>query len=86
MKNKISKLDHLNFTVNNLENSIKWYKDVFNFKKVEGGISSENKKWAIIKSGDIMLALTEAPNKKLYQGEDFHKIYHFGLRLTDAKE
>lgn len=86
MKNSIAKLDHINFTVNNLQESITWYQKVFHFELVESGRSAKGKRWGILKSGDSMLAITEYPEKKVYEGEEFHQSYHFGLRLDDAKE
>ncbi len=86
MTKQISQLDHVNFTVTNLKESLDWYNKVFNFECVEEGIDKEGNKWAIVKSGDSMLALTEFPNRKIYEGREFHQTYHFGLRLADKKE
>ena len=86
MKNKIAKLDHLNFTVSNFEDSVDWYHKIFNFPLVESGLNLEGRKWGILRSGDTMLAISEHSERQVYHGEDFHQAYHFGLRLLDQEE
>lgn len=86
MKNTVAKLDHVNFTVAHFEDSVDWYKKIFNFELVEKGGSQDGRKWGILQSGDTMLAITEHPEKKLYLGEEFHQTFHFGLRLVDKEE
>lgn len=86
MKNNIAKLDHINFTVENFNETVKWYKNIFNFDLVESGFNLKGNKWGILKSGDTMLAITEYPNRKSYIDDSYHKVYHFGLRLIDKSE
>lgn len=86
MKNTVAKLDHINFTVSNFNESVDWYKKIFNFDLVENGVSQEGRRWGILQSGDTMLAITEYPDRKWNFGEDYHQTYHFGLRLLDESE
>lgn len=83
----IRHLDHLNMTVNNLEESIQWYRHVFDFQIAERGVRNGTP-WAIIRSGEALLCLYEdaartLPQQFLRNGGDRHTIYHFGLRITD---
>jgi catechol 2,3-dioxygenase-like lactoylglutathione lyase family enzyme len=82
------RLDHVNLTVRNLNESIKWYEQVFGFKKVEGGRRSDKVPWAILAVEDSMLALYEYPEKN--PAPDFgdspaHQMNHFGLRILDRE-
>ena len=83
-----AKIDHVNLTVRNLEESVEWYKKIFGFEKLESGISEIGKKWAIVGFEDSMIAMSEhaqrSPAIKL--AGDAHRIYHFGLRIPDANE
>lgn len=82
----VSNLDHLNLTVKNLDETEKWYEEIFGFSKVEGGVRS-GVKWGILRSGDAMLCVYEHPelaNPDEADGHN-HKIYHFGLRITDRE-
>lgn len=56
----IESINHMGITVSNLENSIKFYKDLFDFEVVEN-----NSKQAIIKEGEIILCLYEAEDYKI---------------------
>lgn len=83
------KFDHLNLTVNDIQKSIDWYGQVFGFELVEKGISTEGRNWAIIARNDNMVCMTEFPNRKSADsddGERYHQIYHFGVRVVDAAE
>ncbi len=55
----IESINNVGITVSNLENSIKFYKDLFDFEVVEN-----NSKQALIKEGDIILCLFEAGDYK----------------------
>ena len=82
------KIDHVNLSVVDLNQSIEWYDKIFGFKVVEQGISPMNRKWAIIANNDSMICMTEFKNKILADkndNEDFCQIYHFGLRIADIE-
>ena len=55
----IESVNHLGLTVANLEASIKFYKDLFDFEVLEN-----NTNQAFIKEGDIILCLNEDENYK----------------------
>ncbi|MDA9951767.1 VOC family protein [Oligoflexaceae bacterium] len=53
---KIQRLDHLNLSVENLEETVDWYQDLFGFEVKERG-ESRGEPWAIIQSGLASLCL-----------------------------
>ena len=64
----IESINHLGLTVSNLENSIKFYKDLFDFEVMEN-----NAKQAYIKEGDIIISLHEEENYK-GQGDTKNRV------------
>jgi len=84
-----TKIDHINMSVTNLEESIQWYKSLFGFEKVEDGVTAQGRKFAIIALNDNMLAMYESPEKEKANpvfSEPKHQIFHFGLRVDDLNE
>jgi catechol 2,3-dioxygenase-like lactoylglutathione lyase family enzyme len=82
------KLDHINITVHNLEESIQWYRKLFGFEKVEGGLNQFGKPWAIVAFQDSMIAMNEYTERKpadTNKDSTTHRMYHFGLRVDDAE-
>lgn len=82
------KLDHINLTVNNIEETIEWYAKVFDLKLLENGINNENNRWAIIGRNDSMICMTEQKNRlspSIEEIEQYHQINHFGFRVPDRK-
>jgi catechol 2,3-dioxygenase-like lactoylglutathione lyase family enzyme len=80
------KLDHVNLTVQNIQESVDWYAKIFGFKLAESGIGTRGQPWAIVASDDSMIVMNEYKNKAKADQEsevDFHKIYHFGIRVSD---
>ncbi len=67
----IESINHMGITVSNLENSIQFYKELFDFEVVEN-----NSKEAFIKEGDILLSLHENENYK-NQDETNNRICFF---------
>ena len=86
MKNSQGILDHVNFTVNNFNASVDWYKRVFHFDLVEEGVNKIGKKWGILRNGNNMLAISEYPDRKVNECENYHRMNHFGIRLVDTQE
>ena len=83
------RLDHVNLTVPDLNESIEWYKKIFGFELVESGISPRGLKWGIIAHNDSMLCMTEYGHKRpAHKNEDdsTHRIFHFGIRVSDLDE
>jgi catechol 2,3-dioxygenase-like lactoylglutathione lyase family enzyme len=83
------KLDHINLTVKNVSESIAWYSKAFGFQLVEKGVGSYGQPWAIVASNDSMIVMGEFPEKSnadLEPESKFHRINHFGIRVTDQTE
>ncbi len=81
------KIDHINLTVRNLEESINWYKTMFGFELKEGELKDSSELWAIVGKDDSMICMYEE-NLKSPEMKDsaFHKIYHFGIRVSDKDD
>lgn len=82
-------LDHVNLSVTNLDESLDWYRRVFGFQAVERGVYGDIP-WAIIKSGDALLALYEhpartVPDAKALERAKHHGVAHVGLRISDER-
>jgi len=53
---KIKHIDHINMNVNNLDESVNWYQNMFGFEVVETG-TYDGRPWAIIQSGGSQLCM-----------------------------
>lgn len=85
----VKKIDHLNISVNNFQESAEWYNLTFGFEKVEEGIQ-DGKPWGVLKAGDALLCLYEqynldTPSPERIQSQGFHYISHFGLKIEDKE-
>lgn len=83
------KIDHINMSVMNLEESIQWYKNIFGFEKVESGTNPQGRKFAILAFNDNMLALYETKGKENANptlSDPKHQIFHFGLRVDNLNQ
>ena len=83
------KLDHINLTVRNINESMEWYKNLFGMEFKEGDLKDPKGPWAIIGKDDTMICMYESPNLKPFSKEevpDIHKIFHFGVRISDKAE
>jgi catechol 2,3-dioxygenase-like lactoylglutathione lyase family enzyme len=82
------RLDHLNLSVRDLDESIAWYGRVFGFAPVEEGVW-EGVRWAILRSdGDALLCLYHRPGYAFVDNDDLrqrrlHGIRHPGFRISD---
>jgi len=86
----VKHLDHLNISVRDFDETVKWYARVFGFAKVEDGVQ-DGVRWGVIRGGDAMLCIYEHPSRKHLArfelaGRKVHGVSHFGLRITDEKE
>jgi catechol 2,3-dioxygenase-like lactoylglutathione lyase family enzyme len=85
----IKHIDHLNLSVTDLQASLAFYSRVFGFEPVEGGFQS-GAPWAIVRSGDAMLALYESKQREHHdrfalRERRLHGMNHFALRITDRQ-
>ncbi|MBT4792565.1 MAG: VOC family protein, partial [Halobacteriovoraceae bacterium] len=75
-------IDHINMRVTNLNESVRFYQQLFNFKEVEAGFSSSNERYKIIGTSRVaFLALYESnePIKADHVG-------HIGFNITNFDE
>ena len=80
----IKQLDHINFSVANLEDSIGWYRRIFGFEPVERGFYGDTP-YAILKSGEAMLCMYEHGERASAASGNGaqHHISHIGFRIVD---
>ncbi len=84
----VKHLDHLNLTVNDLDETEDWYGRVFGFKRVEDGLSSSGTPFRVLRAGEAMLCIYKAPDRAFLGGDELmakklHGVNHFALRITD---
>ncbi|SME94908.1 VOC family protein [Pseudobacteriovorax antillogorgiicola] len=87
----IKKLDHFNFSVTSLSDSIRWYQSVFGFKLEEQGTSNTGSPFAILRAGDALLAMYERPHAKFLSSEaqkqeGIHGFAHIAFTIEDEKQ
>lgn len=83
----VQHLDHLNLTVVDFQETADWYHRIFGFKVVEKGIYS-GEPWGVIKGGEAMLCIYQAPNRRTLLSEDASAgralhMDHFALRIQN---
>lgn len=83
------KIDHLNLTVTSVFDTVRWYRDIFDFSIVEQGIEKNGDPYVIISKNDFMICAYEnkkVENANIKSPETKHKIYHFGMRISDRNK
>lgn len=83
------KLDHINLTVQNIEESMQWYRNAFGFEYLEGDLNNKEEPWAIVGKDDSSICMYQNKNLKSADeaGEgEFHRVYHFGIRISDVSK
>ncbi len=86
----VKHLDHLNLSVRDFDETAGWYNRVFGFEVVEKG-TYDGQPWGVLKAADAMLCvyqhteLKHEPDADAVARAGFHRIAHFGLRITDPK-
>ncbi len=79
---QITNIDHLNFTVSDMNKTIDFYKDLFGFEVKEKGVSSKGNPFVIIGiSNKLVLCLSES--KDNLNCDSFN---HFGINVQDFDE
>ena len=81
------RVDHLNLSVRDLDETVAWYGRVFGFTVAEEGVW-DGVRWAILRSGDTMLCAYHRPEFAFLDNEELgrrklHGIRHPGFRITD---
>ena len=83
------RIDHINLTVNNLDESTLWYQKVFGFEVLESGSKGLGSAWKIVGRDDTMICMTEYSGREAPYSYDLsprHQINHFGLRIEDREQ
>jgi len=85
---RVTKLDHLNLSVRDFEETAAWYGRVFGFEVVEREIDDAGRPWGVLRAGDALLCIYEHPELRFEEPDarrtrGVHGINHFGLRITD---
>lgn len=79
----VKALDHVNFNVKNLQETVDWYKDLFGFEVKEEGFGSTGNPYKIIgKPGAIYMALYENNDGV----SDSSSLNHIGFNLENFDE
>ena len=85
------RLDHVNLSVRDFEESVAWYGRVFGFALVEEGVW-DGVRWGVLRSGggrgDAMLCIYHHPEHAFVDAETLgsrrqHGVRHVGFRITD---
>lgn len=79
----VKHIDHLNITVSGLDESLRWYGELFGFEVQERGVY-QGHDWAIVRAGEALLCLYEHPELD-GEGQKGHGVNHFGLRVEDGE-
>lgn len=87
---RVQQLDHINFSVQDLDASLDWYTRVFDFVTVERGLS-DGIPFAIQRSGEALLCMYEHPELEFVDRHErarrgLHGVSHFSFRITDREE
>jgi catechol 2,3-dioxygenase-like lactoylglutathione lyase family enzyme len=78
----VKQMDHLNMGVRNIEETKKFYHDLFGFEEKERGIGMDGDTFAIIGAADrVYLCIYEYGDLPL--NEENLYIHHFGLHVAD---
>jgi catechol 2,3-dioxygenase-like lactoylglutathione lyase family enzyme len=81
-------LDHINMTVSDFNQTVRWYRRVFGFELVEERVT-DAVRWGVIRAGEAMLCIYEHPklerlDRLELSSRGLHGVAHFGLRIIDA--
>lgn len=77
---KVTGIDHINMDVKNLDESVKFYKDLFGFEVIKEQPEQHSK---IIGNEKVKLCLYEDPDLKEFEPDGFN---HFGFHIENFKE
>ncbi len=85
---KVRQLDHLNMSVDDLDQSIEWYGRVFGFELRERAESASGIPFAVIQSGTALLCIYHQPTRSMVgatqlEERKLHGFNHFSFRIDD---
>ena len=85
----VKHLDHLNMSVNDLDETTAWYGRVFGFEVVEDGLSQSGVPFRVLRAGDAMLCIYAQPGREHLDSaaldtRRLHGVSHYALRITDV--
>lgn len=75
-------IDHINRYVINVENSIKFYKDVLNYELIDRGTKANGKLYAILSGYDHELFISEKDNFIVVKEDNFR---HLGYQVDNIE-
>jgi len=76
---EVNGIDHINISVKNIDRSLEFYKNTFDFDLKEGGVNSSGRRYAIAgKSSKILFVFNET-SEALGSG----RINHIGINIAD---
>jgi lactoylglutathione lyase len=85
---EVQQIDHLNMTVKNLVESVRFYREFFGFEVVEEGGPQDPYPWVIIRSKSAMLCLYEHPglrtSRRFPTPPVVQEVRHFAFRILDG--
>ncbi|MBI3856491.1 MAG: VOC family protein [Planctomycetes bacterium] len=73
------RLDHLNLSARDLDESVAWYGRVFGFAVAEEGVW-DGVRWAILRSGDALLCAYHHPEFRFVDNDGLRSRYLHGIR------
>ena len=91
----IKGFDHMNLTVKDFDETVDWYRRVFNFELVERDVT-EGVLWGILRSdggeGDAMLCIYQYPDRKFFDRHELKRrdntidgLYDYWILGRDAE-
>lgn len=81
---KVQHLDHLNLSVRDFDETVEWYRRIFDFELVEEGVQ-DGVRWGVIRGGEAMLCIYEHPKHATPDLDRTFGVSHFGLRIDDPE-
>lgn len=78
------KIDHLNMSVKNLDDSLAFYSELFDFTLLEKGVAMDGRNYLIIGKKDFALCLYEKVTLSNIDIEN-SPLDHFGFRINDKE-
>jgi extradiol dioxygenase family protein len=88
VKDYVTSMHHVGFFCADLEETVKFYTDIFGFKvMLYGEVKSKNERLAMLQLGGLILEILWLPNNSLADLRERSKVFltHFSLMVTDIE-